>query len=101
MKVVHQEEYIHYDCRSTAPVTIESRDSPVAIKHPKTALSMEPDSQQEKQQDEPRCYCQTDESEEMICCGSKSCNIQWYHTICLHIAKISKERRWDLHFHVY
>ena len=75
---------------STAPGTIESRDSPEAIEHPKTAMSMERDSEQEKQQDEPWCYCRMGESGEMICCDSKSCHIQWFHTTCLHIAKISK-----------
>ena len=75
---------------SSAPGTIESRDSPAAIEHPKTAMSMEPVSEQEKQQDEPRCYCRMGESGEMICCDSKPCNIQWFHTTCLHIAKISK-----------
>ena len=75
---------------STAPGNIGSMGSPAAIEHPKTAVSMEPESEQEKQQDELWCYCRTGESGEMICCDSKSCKMQWFHTTCLHITKIPK-----------
>ena len=36
------------------------------------------------------CYCRKGSSGQMICCDSKDCPIQWYHTTCLKIKKAPK-----------
>ena len=90
-KVVHQEEYIHSLSLSNplflAPLNLGT------VLHLLNILRLQcpwNPSQSRKQQNELWCYCRTGESREMICCDSKSCNIQWFHTTCLRIAKILK-----------
>ena len=41
-------------------------------------------------QDPVWCYCQQGETGETIGCDNPDCNIQWFHTACLHITKIPK-----------
>ena len=38
------------------------------------------------------CYCRKKESGQMIACDNAECYIQWFHTKCLHVKKILKEK---------
>ena len=51
--------------------------------------SVDVNEQSEDELDE-WCYCRKGSSGQMICCDSKDCPIQWYHTTCLKIKKIPK-----------
>ncbi len=62
---------------------------------PQTSVSVEgqiltQDQESEHSSPELWCYCQTEESGEMIGCDNPGCKYQWFHTACLRINKIPK-----------
>ena len=62
---------------------------------PQTSVSVEgqiltQDQESEHSSPELWCYCQTEESGEMIGCDNPGCKYKWFHTACLRIDKIPK-----------
>lgn len=88
-----------YMKKSTSTINVESNDPDTMESIDPTDCSLatikprhppKPESEQENQQVELWCSCQMDESGEIICCDSDSCNLQCFHTPCLRIARVPK-----------